>query len=285
MSVQILTPPAKPILWEAPTAFVDPKWHWLRDHMIFAYNFWGAGDTERSLTDKGELTAVGATRAVGRFGRATDLSGVSQDRWEDTTGEQYLDGLTQVSVVLLYKSDLINVDNVLIHTDSTSNLDRGFNVRYDSAGFSGGQDDVIKIAFGDFTGDDTVNSIIESSALVQTTNYQHLVTTWRAGEVPKLYLDGVLDTPSFSTSSSTAISNLTNVIVGSAGRGEWNGLIDQVLVIDQVIPQALITELYRDTFAPFRPDFRAVGRAPAAVAEYLPLDLAHTPQHQAIMAH
>lgn len=46
-----------------------------------------------------------------------------------------------------------------------------------------------------------------------------------------------------------------------------------------------VEQVAQDFYGLVRPDFRVIGKAPAVVAEYIPLDLAHRPHHQPILAH
>ncbi|HCO95810.1 MAG TPA: hypothetical protein DIU00_18010, partial [Phycisphaerales bacterium] len=105
-------------------------------------------------------------------------------------------------------------------------------IRYDLAGGSGGGTNVIK--YGVATEEGSHEN--ESTNNVQTTQWQHVMVTWTSGEAAKLYINGVLDTP---TDEDDVIggttSGYTDVIVGRGGKdtdGSWDGLVDDFRVYE-----------------------------------------------------
>jgi hypothetical protein len=143
----------------------------------------------------------------------------------------YLNGLDAISYGAWIKSNVVDTDaGFIIFANPSGNDQRG--IRYDSAGSNGGGTNVIK--YGVATEEGSHEN--ESAANVQTTQWQHIMVTWTSGQAAKLYINGILDTPTDEDDiiSGTTIG-YTDVIVGRGGKdedGSWDGLVDDFRVYE-----------------------------------------------------
>jgi hypothetical protein len=106
--------------------------------------------------------------------------------------------------------------------------------------------------FGDGGGDDVVkygvmtsggNEEDEISEYLQTTEWQHLVLSWKSGEGIKLYVNGVLDTPTSDKGPVTGyLTTQTRIMLGKGGKDSaadagWDGRIDDVRVYARALSE------------------------------------------------
>ena len=159
--------------------------------------------------------------------------------------ENELDVLAQVTVSVWVKSDITNTDKGVYFSASPSGSDNRLGLRYDAAGVSGGGTNVIKASIGT----DTQDQSLESSDSVQTTDWQHLVLTWKSGDSLKLYVNGAFDTPTaIGANRSGNLGQMTDFRVGQGtkdGSGSWDGLIDEFRVYNKVLTAEEIHLLYQ----------------------------------------
>jgi hypothetical protein len=181
------------------------------------------------LGSDGTLSGTSAWSAEGRMGAAVSFDGgVGEVRGNSP----YLNGLDAISFGAWIKSNVTDTDSgVIIFANPAGNDQR--DIRYDLAGGSGGgTPNVIK--YGVSTEEGSHEN--ESAANVQTTQWQHVMVTWTSGEAAKLYINGVLDTPTFEDDIiSGTTTGYTDVIVGRGGKdtdGSWDGLVDDVRVYE-----------------------------------------------------
>jgi hypothetical protein len=213
----------------------------------------GSGTTASDSSGNGNNgafsgTATWATGKDGDFAAAFD-GGVGEVRGANTS----LNGLSAMSFGAWVKSNATGTDAGFIIFEDPEDNDT-HDLRYDSAGASGGGTNVIK--YGVSTEEDTVEDSHEneSASNVQTTDWQHLMVTWNSGEAAKLYINGVLDTP---TNVDDVIGGTTTgystLIVGRGGKdedGSWDGLVDDVRVYDyalsaeEIVSVMGLSELY-----------------------------------------
>lgn len=138
-------------------------------------------------------------------GLAVDVT--NQGAFDFREAHKDLVGLSQVTMVVILKSDATATDEGIVYSDlgSTSD-DRPFNIRYDSQGFSGGGTNLIKYAMVAESGGVKSFSVGESANNTQTTEVQHLVIRWKSGTEVQLFINGVKDIPTFTPA---AISGVT----------------------------------------------------------------------------
>ena len=189
-----------------------------------------AGDSSGNALD-GTISADvnGVLEGVAWDGTCLDFQ--SAGTVINTDAGPYLNGLSEFSVSLWIKSDVIDTDKgFIIFADPAGNDQRG--MRYDTVGASSGGDDVIKhgVATGSGSEED------ESSQYAQTTDWQHLVMSWESGAGKKLYINGLPDTPAYKDAAESGkTSGYQKIIVGKGGKdgaadAGWDGKIDDVRV-------------------------------------------------------
>jgi hypothetical protein len=182
----------------------------------------------------GTLSGTAAWAAAGKIGAAASFDGgVGEVRGAST----YLNGLSAISFGAWIKSNVTGTDAgfiIFTNPDGTDQRD----IRYDSAGSVGGGTNVIK--YGVATTEESHEN--ESASNVQTTGWQHVMVTWNSGEVAKLYINGILDTPTaLDDVIGGTTTGYTTLIVGRGGKdtnGSWDGLVDDVRVYDVALTVA-----------------------------------------------
>lgn len=190
---------------------------------------------------------------VGRDGWALDFDG-TDDVIDVSSFASSINGATSVTIHMWVKSNSISVNKGLLTPINSDVGDSGLSLRYDSAGFQGGQTNVIKAGFGTAAGDEDNNSAIESSGFVQTLEWQFIVVTWKANEAPKIYLDGVLDIPSFTSSNGSVISGVTDARIAQSSvtdTEKWDGLISMALIFNRALTASEIMARYINPYAMF----------------------------------
>ena len=177
-------------------------------------------------------------------GRCLDFAG--GDYVLDNDANTYLNGLHGLTISVWVKNrETIAIDQgFIIFEDPAGNDDR--DMRYDAAGATGGGVSVIKCGVTTTSAVGQPIQQIESSEGSQTTAWQHLALTWSTGEELKLYIDGVLDTPSNNRPGTYGVTTgVTKLIVGKGGKDNavdlgWNGLIDDVQIYNHALSAAEI---------------------------------------------
>ncbi len=181
-----------------------------------------------SQDSNGTFSGTAIWTAEGKMGAAASFDGgVGEIRGNSP----YLNGLDAMSFGAWIKSNAVDTDAGFIIFENPAGKDQR-SIRYDSAGGDGGGTNVMK--YGVATEEGSYE--IESSVNIQITQWQHVMVTWTSGEATKLYVNGVLDTPSSTDDiiGGTTIG-YTDVIVGRGGKdadGSWDGLVDDVRVYE-----------------------------------------------------
>ena len=176
----------------------------------------------------------------GRIGGALQLDGSQGSSAVDEDGEDYLNGLTAFTVALWVKADAIPNSVGLIYGDGVTSgaIDRSLVIRYNS------RDKNILAAV---RLNDAKRQEYRSASDVQTTAWQHIVLTWQSGDRLALYINGVLDTPTYNDNAiEGSVASLDKFLIGQASfdqQRSWSGLIDDVRVYNRVLTQQEITDL------------------------------------------
>ena len=88
---------------------------------------------------------------------------------------------------------------------------------------------------------------IESSNNVQTTDWQHIALTWESGKGFEMYINGVLDKPTFTYDPVEGVTTeATKLMIGKAGKDigrSWNGMIDDVRIYSRALERQEIEAL------------------------------------------
>jgi hypothetical protein len=199
-------------------------------------------------------TVHGASAKLdGRVGGALYFGG-DGDYVVDEDAENYLNGLSAITVCMWLKSGGINSDLGFMDCVEPDNKDRVLTMRYDRAGVSYGGRNVIKIGVVSTpqTGPDYEQQL-ESSSNVQSIQWQHIAMTWSGGDVIRLYINGIEDTPTGMTEPNDAggvITDCEKLIIGKGGKdigttAGWRGYIDDVRIYNIVLTAEDITQVMR----------------------------------------
>jgi len=187
---------------------------------------------------------MGATRASpGYDGTGGCLQCLGTGDYAVGLSAAFFNGLDAMTTSMWVKSNAINTDAGFFHgEDPVGNDNRG--MRYDADGSTGGGKNVIKIGVTSTGG----TQQLESSSGVQTTEWQHLLMTWRSGKQLALYVNGVLNTPTANSAArSGTLTGYTKLVVGKGAKDDlasesWNGLIDELRVYNYALaPGEVIT--------------------------------------------
>jgi hypothetical protein len=209
--------------------------------LIAHYNFdEGSGDTAVDSSGNGLDGAInGAVYTTDTAdGSASSLDfGGDGDHVVTLDAGPYLNYLDELSISLWIQSDLIDTDKgFFMGADSTS--DR-YGMRYDTTGGDGGGDDVAKYGVMTTGG----NEEDESSQYLQTTQWQHLVLSWKSGDGITLYVNGVPDVPTSDKGPVTGVlTGYTRILVGKGGKDSaadagWDGRVDDVRVYARALSE------------------------------------------------
>jgi len=156
------------------------------------------------------------------------------DHFDDTDAESnYINGMTEFTLFMVYKSDQTGTDRGLWNATTPSGDDATFTIRYDASGANGGGSftDVIKTGILDNDPDNQ----LESFSDIQTTNAQITSLHWKSNDTFDIYVDGILNNPSSAGPPPTgSISGATTALVGKGGKDtgnqSWDGQIAEVIL-------------------------------------------------------
>ncbi len=156
------------------------------------------------------------------------------DYFQDSDAEtNYINGMTEFTLLMVYKSDVTDTDRGLWHTTTPAGDDDVFTIRYDESGANGGGSFTNVIKTGILA--NSAANQLESFSDIQSTNAQITSLHWKSNEVYDIYVDGILNNPSSAgPPPSGTISSATTAIVGKGGKDEgnksWNGQIAEVIL-------------------------------------------------------
>lgn len=154
------------------------------------------------------------------------------DFLEDSDGENYFNGLSELTVFFVVQSELTGNDRGFFDTRQPDGGDNSFAIRYDVGGASGGGSNVLKIGV-DATGTDQQ---IETSNNSQTTNPKIIAVNWADGEDLKVFFDAAFDQPTFLGATATgSFANSTTAIIGKGPKDQsasdsWDGFIGEAII-------------------------------------------------------
>jgi hypothetical protein len=216
----------------------------------------GAGSTIADSSGKGHNGDIyGATwtsPGANGTGYCLDFDGVGNYVLNNDVN-QHLDGLDALTVCAWVRSDVNNTDKGFIIFQDPHGDDH-MDMRYDAAGGSGGGTNVIKCGITATDGE----QLLESSSNVQKVGvWQHVTIVWARGQNLRLYIDGVLNTPTFiQATRSGTLTGYMKLIVGkgskdTAANQGWDGRIDDVRIYDYELTGAeIITAMNGGTVTP-----------------------------------
>ncbi len=193
------------------------------------YDFTGVADAGVRPTFSSSNSEFGGEPAISLVGDG--------DHFEDSDGHtNYINGLTEFTLFIVYKADGTNSDRGLWIADTPSGADEIFTIRYDASGANTGGSFTNVVKTG-LLGNTAANQL-ESFSDIQTTDAQITSLHWESGTTYDLFVDGILNNPSAAGSPPTGtITTATTVIVGKGGKDDpdaanrsWDGLIAEVIL-------------------------------------------------------
>jgi len=218
------------------TDYIEPAQllvHWAFDD--------AAGPTASDSSNNSHAGDISGATWVNDLERGWCLDFSDGDFVLDNDADAYLNGLHGLTVSIWVKSREIDSDRGFIIFHNPSGNDTR-DIRYDSAGSSGGGTSVIKCGVNTTDG----SQQYESASAAQTTLWQHVALTWSTGNDLKLYIDGNLDEPTYIQAiRAGTLTGYDLLMVGKGGKDElpadsWNGLIDDVRIFNYPLSAAEI---------------------------------------------
>ena len=184
--------------------------------------------------------AASPTWISGRTGSALDFDGTND--YVEMSDYNFLNGLNGFTISVRIKSDISSADRTIFSAVGNDN----FILRYDSYGTYGGGSNVIQFQVNTIGGE---AGRLESSDSVQTTNWQHIVGTWNGTNL-SLYLDGILDTPTYNVGATGQTTGATECKLGeSTLYGTfWDGIIDEGMIYNRTLSAREIWQLYVEPY-------------------------------------
>lgn len=168
----------------------------------------------------------------------------------------YVNGLDAVTVMAWVYNDasLDGNNNGIFFTNNPSDRDNRLGMRYDTAGFFGGGNNVIKASV--FTDDCSPNEeclqVETEPGLMVRDQWQHLAMTWESGEDIRVFVDGnevgIANVEGSGGEGTIAAVNALNIAQGATG-DRWQGRLDEFRIFDGALSQGEIQE-WKDTTAP-----------------------------------
>lgn len=181
---------------------------------------------------------------TGKVGRARFFDG-NNDYYEDTDGNQYLNGLSAFTTSLWVKSENIGVDQDLYYARNRgAGGDDNFGLRYDAGGWACGGSSLIK---GSIRA--SQDQQFESGNNLQTTDWQHIVVSWSSGGDQRLYIDGVLQSVTCFNNNNIggSLGNTNRLILGVGTKNAyWHGFIDEYQIANVQRSDDWITTQYNN---------------------------------------
>jgi hypothetical protein len=208
-----------PFLREAGVS-TGPVAHWKFDE--------GSGTTAYDSAGNNEGTVYGAQWTTGQVDGALDFDGV--DDYVDMGDQTKLEGFSEVSIAAW-----------IYWTGSVYNY------------FIAGKEGVYKIDvhwshIRFVTGNDWAGTILTSSEPIQQNTWYHIAATYD-GAIKHVYINGIKDENSVSTSSGGVGTNTKKFTIGVLHTGAWyyyfKGIIDEVAIYNRALSAEEIWQLYQ----------------------------------------
>ncbi len=190
----------------------------------------------------------------GHLGNALDFNG-SNTTATDLDADNYLNGLTAITIAMWVKSNVTGQDRGLVFTRSPTTHDEEIGIRYDASGASSGATSNIKASLRTDAG----YVQVETGSDVQSTEWQHVTMTWESGDSLLVYIDGTRAALVYSNvpTLSGAIVGCDRLLVGLGTKNRhWDGLIDDFRIYDRRLDDAEIEELANMQDSPVVVQFR-----------------------------
>jgi hypothetical protein len=165
------------------------------------------------------------------------------DYFEDADGESYINGSTEFTIFMVFKSDITATDRGLFIAETPAGEDKTLTIRYDAAGANnnGSFTNVVKTGI---LANDPDNQL-ESFSDIQTTKGQIISYQWQTNNTYDIFIDGILNNPSAAGPPPTGtINGATTAIVGKGGKDHpdatnqsWDGEIAEFIYYGRLLSQ------------------------------------------------
>ncbi len=168
------------------------------------------------------------------FNPSLDFDG-SNDLLEDADGENYINGLTGITISSILQADGIPTDDAWFDTEDSDNADDVLSLRYDVSGANSGCTRCLKTGLSTTAG--TMNA--EAQSNLQTTAASLITYDWESSTQMRWFVEGASTTNSSNSAVRTgSLTNAVKVIIGDGTKENWNGLIAEMVVFDERLSDA-----------------------------------------------
>lgn len=175
------------------------------------------------------------------------IGGALETKWKHgatvENGAELINRLQAFTAALWVKSDGVGSDRGFISSRMPKKKDDTFSIRYDAQGNKGSGFNVIKATIRTTNGIQTY----ESTSNVQTGEWQHIALTWQSGQKLKLYINGVLDQPTFNSPAKHGkVIGADRLVIGKGNHDNhtsWRGMVDDVHLYNRVLDAKEIANL------------------------------------------
>ncbi|MEM9327178.1 MAG: DUF2341 domain-containing protein [Bacteroidota bacterium] len=195
------------------------------DRYESVYHLEGIGDVSGNSNNL--VLNGGATLGqAGIIHQATEFDGAG-DYLEDADAENYLNGLSGLTLSAWVQADGLASDMGIVTTDHTIAGDGRTGMRYDAVSIERSLPETYKVAIR--TDDEKA---IEGQASVASTDWTYVVMSWTSGSDPVLHVNGQqnISTGTFGAGGSGMSDDAVELRIGDHNVGDWDGLIDEVKV-------------------------------------------------------
>ena len=166
------------------------------------------------------------------------------DHFVDSDGESYINGSTEFTIFMVYKSDLTGTDRGLFNAQVPNNEDALLTFRYDASGANNGGSFTNVVKTGILANDP--DNQLESFTDIQSTNGQIFAFQWQSGNTYDIFIDGILNNPSSAgPPPAGTLSGATTAIVGKGGKDDpntnnqsWDGEIAEFIYYGRLLSQS-----------------------------------------------
>ncbi len=181
----------------------------------------GNGNDYVGVADAGTAPTFVASSAALNGQPSVNFAG-NGDHFADSDGDtEYINGSTEFTIFVVIKSDQTGTDRGLFIADVPNTADEILTFRYDASGANQGGSFTNVIKTGILA--NTQANQLESFSDIQTTDPQIISLDWESGVAYDLFVDGILNNPSFAASPPIGtITTATTAILGKGGKDDPN---------------------------------------------------------------
>lgn len=239
-----------------------------QSNILLWYDF--DDDSGTTVTDKAGSRDATVTNPDWRPGEglqdgALYFDGSGSSEVVEANAENYLAGLSAVTITAMVKSEVTGTDKGFFTTLDPDGKGESINMRFDSAGWSGGGFNLLQMGLTTDQGDET---IFETPSDTQTTDWLHVAMVWSSGDPLRVFLDGQEVNASnegqaeFNNSLNGVIASITQdaglgvdkLLLGKGPQGGgssgWQGWIDDFRIYDEALADTEIAAINDDLRKP-----------------------------------